>query len=409
MTVEILPKLRNIQVTHEHDYGPSVVVLSDPMGLTERAVAFPRNLLPLLQLCDGTRDLATLRSSMELRTGVQLGSDYLEKLVAVLDEALLLESDYFERVYADTLRSYREAPARPPVMMGTVYQENPRWVERTFAEHFDALPAEKREPVAVDRVRGLVSPHIDYQRGGPVYAEVWQKAAQAARESEIVVILGTNHCYGERLITLTRQSYATPWGKLSTAAEVVDALAAELGEDAVFAEELSHRKEHSVEAAAVWLHYLLRERPCRIVPVLCGSFHRFVESGGDPAQDEELTRFVDRLRANCPGERCLVVAAGDLAHVGPAFGDAHGIGPDDRQRLEVFDRELIQAIANGDANGLFGAVRRDKDRYRVCGLSPIYLALRLLGDAKGEPAGYVQCPADTASTSFVSICGVLLG
>jgi hypothetical protein len=409
MAYEMMPKLRGVQMTQEHEYGASVVVLSDPMGITERAVAFPRNLLPLLELCDGTRDLPTLRTAMELRTGVKLGPEYIEKLMAVLDEALLLESDRFAEVYAETLEAYRAAPARAPVMMGTVYQENPRWVERALKEYFDALPQDTVHQPVVGVVRGLVSPHIDYQRGGTVYAGVWQKAAEAARTAEVVVILGTNHCYGERLITLTRQSYATPWGVLRTASDIVEDVAGELGEDSVFAEELSHRREHSVEAAAVWLHYLTKDSDCEIVPVLCGSFHRFIQDRFDPAQDEDLSLFIDALRAATSGRRTLVVAAGDLAHVGPAFGDREGVSDQDRERLESSDRELVEAIANGDADGLFSLVRRDGDRDRICGLSPIYIALRLLGDVSGEVTGYAQCPADTTATSYVSICGVILG
>jgi hypothetical protein len=40
-------------------------------------------------------------------------------------------------------------------------------------------------------------------------------------------------------------------------------------------------------------------------------------------------------------------------------------------------------------------------------LPPIYLALRVLAGATGEPAGYDRCPADANGTSFVSICGVV--
>ena len=48
------------------------------------------------------------------------------------------------------------------------------------------------------------------------------------------------------------------------------------------------------------------------------------------------------------------------------------------------------------------------DRRNVCGLSPIYLALRLLGQTTGQRAGYERCPADQEGGSWVSVCGVLL-
>ena len=39
-------------------------------------------------------------------------------------------------------------------------------------------------------VRGLICPHIDYGRGGPVYAEAWKRAADAVQEADLVVMLG---------------------------------------------------------------------------------------------------------------------------------------------------------------------------------------------------------------------------
>jgi len=57
---------------------------------------------------------------------------------------------------------------------------------------------------------------------------------------------------------------------------------------------------------------------------------------------------------------------------------------------------------------MFQQVKKEGDRRRICGLSAIYLTLRLLGKARGDITGYAQCPADEQGTSFVSICGIVL-
>jgi hypothetical protein len=62
----------------------------------------------------------------------------------------------------------------------------------------------------------------------------------------------------------------------------------------------------------------------------------------------------------------------------------------------------------GDAPAFFDLLREEGDRRHVCGLPPIYLMLRLLGSASGEPSGYALCPADAHGTSIVSIAGVVL-
>jgi len=194
---------------------------------------------------------------------------------------------------------------------------------------------------------------------------------------------------------------------LSTAGDIVDEVVTALGEG-VFDEELHHRAEHSVETAAVWFHYLVRDRFCEIVPVLCGSFHRFIEGDMQPSEDKEVNLFVNSIRKATADRRSLIVAAGDLAHVGPAFGDRYPIGLAEKNSLSAADSELMGTIARGDAEGMFLQVKREGDRRRICGLAPIYLALRILGETKGKITGYAQCPADQQETSFVSICGILL-
>ncbi len=108
------------------------------------------------------------------------------------------------------------------------------------------------------------------------------------------------------------------------------------------------------------------------------------------------------------GRAALVVAAGDLAHVGPAFGDTTPVDFAGRARLASADSALIDEICAGDAEAFYAAIEAEEDKRNVCGLAPIYLTLRLLGDTYGERAGYDRCPADQAGTSWVSICGIVL-
>jgi len=337
-----------------------------------------------------------------------LSIEYLNKFFALLDNAFLLENKRFDKAYRDAVSQFRAAPARSPIMLGTSYQENPKWIERQFQEYIDQLPVQRQRASRQSTVRGLISPHIDFQRGGCTYAEVWHRAAQAVRSADLAIVLGTNHQYAESMITLTRQSYATPWGIVPNADDIIDTLARELG-DGIFSYELNHRMEHSVEAAVTWLHFLTKhgKRSPRIVPIICGSLTRFIEGDISPGDDENISRFIDIIRTATSNRRTIVIAAGDLAHVGPAFGDGHIIDQAEKLRIGDSDRELITLITNGDAEGAFQLVNEENDRRRICGLSPIYLTLRLLGETRGEVTGYAQCPADQQFTSLVSICGIV--
>ena len=276
----------------------------------------------------------------------------------------------------------------------------------------DLEAVEAVEPLTIDWSRpvGLLSPHIDYPRGGAVYAQLWKRAAQIVQEAELVILLGTDH-YGSDLFTLTRQHYATPYGVLPTATTIVDQLAAVIGAEAAFAGELRHRGEHSLELVAVWLHHMRAGQPCDVVPILCGGFHRFFQNGQTPAQDALINTVVDILHRVSQGRRTVVIASGDLAHVGPAFG-GEPLTVTGRTHLRAADEQLIKHMIQGDVEGFYGAIRTVRDANNVCGVAPIYLTMRTLETGhptalRGQHIGYATCPADEQGTSVVTVGGML--
>ncbi len=404
------PKLRAIEVHPIEHQGQSMLLLRDPLSLGEAQIAVPRALGPLLALMDGTREAQELEAALQVRAGVRLAPGLLPKLLNDLDEAYLLDSERYLQAKAETLRAFRQAPFRPLAVDGGGVPPRSDLAGDLLQGYVDALPPLKPETSSTagnGSVRGLVSPHIDYQRGGPVYAQVWREVAEAARQAELVVILGTDHHGSEARLTCTQQSYATPWGILPTDIQVVEALTGALGEDAVYAEELHHRGEHSVELAAVWLHFIRGGEPVPMVPILCGHFGVFVDGDGDPSDYEPFAAAVEVLREVLATRRTLVVAAADLAHVGPAFGGPYGLDFVAKAQLQNADERLLASVYDGDAEGFFEQLRAEGDRRNICGLPPIYLTLRLLEETRGEAAGYALCPADPQGMSYVTIAGVV--
>jgi MEMO1 family protein len=402
----VKPKLREVEADVIQHQGQAMVLLRDPLQLSQTSLAIPQPLGPLLALMDGSRDEAGLEAALMLRAGVRLAPGLLSKLVSDLDQALLLENERFAAARAEALRAYREAPHRAMSLDSGLPASSELWTDR-LQGYLDGLPP-LADPPQSGPVRGLVSPHIDYQRGGPVYAEAWRGAAQAAQEAELALVFGTDHRGRDGSLTLTRQSYATPWGVLPTDLETVDAIAAALGEAEAYGEELHHRSEHSIELAANWLHFVRGGAPVPMVPILCGSFASFVAGEEDPDDYQPFGRLLAGLQEVMAARRTLVVAAADLSHVGPAFGDSRGLDFIGRAQLRSADERLLQAVYAGDARAFFEQIREERDRRHICGLPPIYLMLRLLDDARGTAAGYDLCPADQQGTSFVSIAGVVL-
>jgi AmmeMemoRadiSam system protein B len=398
------PKLRAIQMQPAVHRGQQGVLLGDPLGITESSLFVPTALAPLLPLIDGSRDLGTLRTGFELRTGIPLSPRVIENLISELDASTFLDNAHFAQALRSATEEYRRAKSRPPIMAGRSCPGDPQELARLLQGHLDMVT--HAPPWAAD-ARGLISPHIDFARGGPIYGKVWATAAPAVKEAELMVILGTDHNGGEGGITLTRQSYETPWGIVPTDQEAVDKIAALAGENTVFGGELRHRGEHSVEAAIIWAHYLRRDNPCRVVPIVCGSFESFIRQSFRPSTCSAISATTEVLSETAGRRRTIIVAAADLAHVGPAFGDPLPLDLAARARLEAQDRRLLEILAKADPQAFLEEIATDGDQRRICGIPPIYITLAVLAGMEGTSTGYAQCPASDDGTSMVSICGMV--
>jgi AmmeMemoRadiSam system protein B len=398
-----LPALRPLDVKRIPHDGGVYLMLRDPLELAgPDPLLAPAALGPLLAMLDGTRDAGRIAVELLVRYGINVHAGDVERFVHQLSAAYLLDDEVSRAARRRALADYHAAPFRAPALAGRVYPAD----AEALGEMCRAFEADERRPsTPASAVAGVISPHIDYQRGGPVYARLWQEARAAARAAEVVVVFGTDHSGGRDRITLTHQDYATPWGPLPTDARAHEAMVDALGASA-FDEELHHRAEHSVELATVWLHYARDGEPAPLVPVLCGHPGASM-AAGRIAPETPAGRAIAALRSALAGRRALVVAAADLAHVGPAFGDPAPFGARERALVRAADEELITAAAEGAAAVLHSAGRID-DRYRICGLGPIACMLELIGPAEPETLIYEQCPADADGGSFVSIAGVLL-
>ncbi len=399
------PKLRTLDSRHQTHQGQPYILLRDPQQVATQGLLVPQALAPLLALCDGTHTVSQMALAFSQRIGVSIDLDRVEGVIQMVDEALLLDNDRYYAARTETMRTYHAARCRFPAFAGLSYPQEKYALQEYLqgflddAQHIEMLTIDWSYPI------GMLSPHIDYQRGGSVYAQIWQRMAQVAREAELVILFGTDH-YGSDLFTLTRQNYATPYGILPTETSIVDALAAVIGEEAAFAGELRHRGEHALELVAVWLHHMRGGEPCQLVPILCGGLHRFLYNGHQPHHDRTIQRVITTLQQLTAGRRVLVVASGDLAHVGPAFG-GKALTQQSRASLRQADEELINAMRAGDVDEFFQSIRRVQDANNVCGVTPIYLTMHVTGATAGESVGYATCPADDFDTSVVTVGGMV--
>ena len=403
------PKLRLLEPQLVDYQGQRMIYLHDSLGIARDGALIPQPLAPLLSLCDGTRSISGLRSGLLLRTGNTLPENVISQIIQQLDDALLLENGAYRDAAADVVRRYREARHRPPSHAGPVYPGDAAGLSSAMDEYCRETPVNQSDS-PIGQLVGMLCPHIDYARGHKTYAELWQRARPSLDEINLVIIFGTDHSGGLGSLTPTRQSYYTPHGVLPTDTDLVDGLADSLGQTWAYAEEIHHINEHSIELASVWLHHFMDGRNCPVVPILCGSFHHFVAGKGSPWDDDGIASALAYLREATSSRNTLVVAAGDLAHLGPAFGDSAPLDTVARAKLAAEDSDSLADICDGDAVGFFERSRSESDTRRICGISPIYMMLELLNgtNLRGESMGYDQCPADQQGESVVSIAGALL-
>jgi AmmeMemoRadiSam system protein B len=408
------PRLRALEAfpIDEEDGGQRRLCLRDPSGLTEHVAMLPAAAVIVVALCDGTRDLAAIQSEIQKRYRERVPLSAIQNLLEQLDEGLLLDSPRFAEHRAKLHADFHAAPRRAAVHAGASYPSDPG----SLRQFLDGFFRHERGPGALPNAQrpaplpsALIAPHIDFHRGGPTYAHTYLPLHEASVAPELVVVFGTDHNGVDQPFTLTRKTYETPFGALETDVDLVERLRERAGGEALFADEFHHRGEHSIEFQAVALRHAWPSADLRVLPILVGSFHRFVADGdhADPAADPNIGRFLDELATAAAGRRTLFIAGADLAHVGPRFGDPRPLTNKDRAALADADQGSLDRCAAGDALGFFRQVARDGDARRICGLSPIYSMLRVTGGGRGRAIGYDQCPADDQGGSLVSIAGVV--
>jgi MEMO1 family protein len=401
------PKLRPVMPRRVMHEGQAFVVLQDLCGALAEQILLPVDGYDhIVRHFDGRSTLGEIQARVLRQTGMFLSLTDLESLVRRLDAAMIIEGPTFAAFY----QNYRESGRRPAALAGRSYAATVRalrtQLEQFFVDaHGSGIPTAGANARA-SGLRGILSPHIDFQRGGPVYTWSYKELVEKSA-ADTFVVLGVAHQYCRRRFALTCKDFETPLGMVPTDRAFVDRIASLAGRD-LFDDELSHRTEHSIEFQVVFLQYVLGgSREFTIVPILVGSFHDLMERGIDPINDPEVSRFVQALKAaeRSSGKKVVYIGGIDLCHVGPEFGDPTLVEPGLQEQVRRFDDEMLAKAAAGDAAGWFRTAAGVRNRWRVCGLAATYTMLHAMGPSRGRLLKYKQAIDDrrTCCVSFASM------
>ena len=385
--------------------GRRVIGLRDPAGFTDSVLLLPLPLLDIVSLFDGEHTVLDIQATYMRRHGELLFRERLEEIVGTLDEHGFLDSPRFAERRCQLDEAFRQSRTRPAIHAGKAYAREPEAL-RAQLEGCFAPPDGPGAPgsASARSLSGIIAPHIDFHRGGPVYAWAYRETAEKC-PADLFVILGTCHAGMADPFALTLKDYDTPLGPAAVDREFCEALARRYGED-LLASEPAHRGEHSIEFQAVFLRYLFGgRRDFSIVPILCSFLHESLVSGKEPETEPRIPRFFDALSETMAASRrrvCLVAGA-DLAHVGPRFGDPEPVTSAVLRRVEHEDLAMLDAVTAGDARSFYDSVAKDGNSRRICGLSPIYALLRCLGPSSGRLLRYAQWPDPQGTVTFASL------
>ena len=400
---DFIPRLRtDIEAISTSYQGKKALLVRDPLGLIEKPLLLQGEILEFIALMDGRRNIRDFQLEfIRMRGGVLVSSQEVEKLLSELDSAFLLDSERYRRERKRLIDEYSLLEVRQAFHAGRSYPAEAKEL-RIFLDSFFSSEPELPAEIRGKELIALVSPHIDLGAGRRVYA----RAYQALKNSTVrrVILIGTGHSLHDSFLSLTERDFETPLGRIKTDKDWVRRLR-EAGVDAVSADDIAHRSEHSLEFQLIFLQHLFGSN-FSLIPILCGSFHTVLDKVSRPSDISGLKSFLEVLGLAAkefdPGT--LLVAGVDLSHIGPKFGHEQRASSLLYQ-AKNHDRLLIGAICKADVESFWQEMKKVKGVFNVCGFSALACLLEVLSGSKGFVLDYDfwQEESTQSAVSFAAI------
>jgi len=360
----------------------SLIMIKDRLGLVEEGRAIGQELYKIMTLLDGTHSLRDIQIELMRQQGGQLVSmEEIEVLLNQLDASYLLDSPRYREAKKEIVSRFTVQQVRYCSHAGLSYPEQEEELRRRLES---ILTIQDVPELPRGKITALVAPHIDLEVGKRVYSSAYQ--AIRGLELERVILLGVGHSMTNVMFSLTSKAFETPLGKVEIDQESVKELM-KAGNDILSIDDFAHRDEHSIEFQLIFLQQILRDSTFTIVPVLCGSL-----MGGLPAYNRETYQskagdFLGILAGAAKDEKTILVAGVDFSHIGPKFGHdmpaSFIIG-----ESEKHDRQLLDFLCAGNADGFWEESEKVQDRYNVCGFSALACLLETTPPSQGTLLAY---------------------
>jgi len=404
------PKLRNIDAFPVESSGRPMICLRDPERFTDEVVAVPYEVFFIVSLFDGRHTLLDIQAEYMRKYGNLLFKERIVDIVEKMDSHLLLDSDRFKEFKDNLEDGFKRSMIRRAAHAGKSYDSNPQALKKQI-EAFFLSPEGPGLPLAKEtgaKVSGVIAPHIDLKEGGPCFAWAYKEIAEKS-DADLFIIFGTAHQEMNNLFAFTRKDFETPLGTIETDREFLEIFEKNYEYD-LFADEFTHRSEHTVEFQLVFLQHLFAgNREIKILPVLCGSFHEMIRKKTFPSEVEQMQAFTRafKIAVSERKRRVCIIASADLAHIGPRYGDRFVPTRGTMEKVKEDDLGMLGFVEKIDKDGFFSSIERIGDGRRICGLPPIYTMLSVSDASEAKLLKYSTAKVDNQN-SFVSFASMAL-
>jgi len=405
------PKLIAVDAFPVEEDGRKMYCIKDPQNSDIAPLVVSELALYIMTFFDGNNSIDSVISTLKEKYGKEIEKADLDSLVKMLDNSLLLENENYINHQQLIENNFFNSDTRKAYLSGLSYPESKEKLNNLLDDFFEKagniLPLKNENEI----LRGLVSPHIDFTRGGTSYAVAYREIINKTNADTYLIFGTTHYAQNDNPFILTRKPFSTPLGTIDTDTAFLDRIEDKCKWD-LYEGEIFHRTEHSIEFQVVFLQHILKEKNFKIIPVLCNSFHQFVGNGSSPFEDKKISTFLTELKKiiDSYGDSVVVIAGVDLAHVGPKFGDKDQVDEKTLSWIRNRDAISLEYTEKIDAEGFYRSVEEEKDKRKICGLSSIYSMLKVTDASYGTILDYDNAlEEDTGSVVTFASAGYYKG
>jgi AmmeMemoRadiSam system protein B len=368
---EIYKLREQIRIQPSEYNGQKIYILACDLGLSE-PLGLTAQCLPLLAILERGCSHFELSETIKTRN---LEMSIGQELLDLLESKGYLWSDTYRQAKSRLEEEFKNSDIRLSSHAGAVYPSEPEALKRFIDEILLLAPVSTKDKDLIS----LVAPHIDYQRGAKSYAYAYRHLAEF--KPDVCILMGTSHKGGESLFQLSKKDFANPLATLQNDQDFTEEILAEYGHKRGLQDEFLHKAEHSLDLQLPFISYFCPNT--KIVPILVNSFYRFMKDFSVLREHQEYKSFVSVLAKAINsrqqnGQKVLIIAAVDMAHLGKDFGDSFDIKEEITAECSLEDKEYLQALLSLSSQQMSDHIVKDYDQRRICGFSSLHTIIDVL-------------------------------